>query len=105
MSAYFIANIRVRDAQEYEKYLRDSDEVFARFGGEYLAVDEAPEVLEGGWDYTKTVLIKFPDKEELRRWYDSDAYRRILKYRLGSAECDTIIVQGRQNTKDKAAGV
>jgi uncharacterized protein (DUF1330 family) len=95
MSAYFIANIRIHDEQEYEKYLKDVDEVFAKFGGEYLALDENPEVLEGTWDYTKAVLIRFPDKQELKRWYESEEYQRILKYRLGSAGCDTIIVQGK----------
>jgi uncharacterized protein (DUF1330 family) len=95
MSAYFIANIRIHDQEEYGKYLKDSDGVFAKFGGEYLAVDEAPEVLEGRWAYTKTVLIRFPDKEALRKWYDSDEYRHILRHRLASSECDTIVVQGK----------
>lgn len=95
MSAYFIASIRICDKSEYEKYLEDVDEVFAKFGGEYLAVDDCPEVLEGEWDYTKAVLIRFESIEELKRWYDSDEYRRILKYRLGAAECDTIIIKGK----------
>jgi uncharacterized protein (DUF1330 family) len=95
MSAYFIANIRINDMRENEKYLKDVDDVFAKFGGEYLALDDNPEVLEGKWGYTRAVLIRFPDKQELKRWYESEEYQRILKYRLGSAECDTIIVQGK----------
>lgn len=95
MSAYFIANIRIHDENEYEEYLKYADDVFAKFGGEYLAVDETPEVLEGSWDYTKMVLIRFPDKKELKRWYDSDEYQGILKHRIKSSECDTIVVQGK----------
>lgn len=96
MSAYFIAYIEVNSEQEYEHYLKYTDEVFAGFNGEYLAVDERPEVLEGSWDYTKTVLIRFPDSEELKRWYYSPGYQRILKHRLAAVECDTIIVHDKQ---------
>lgn len=95
MSVYFIANIRIHDEREYSQYLKDADEVFAGSGGEYLAVDESPEVLEGRWDYTKAVVIRFPDRETLRKWYFSPAYQRILKHRLAAAECDTIIAEGR----------
>lgn len=95
MSAYFIANIKINDEKEYNEYLKDVDEVFALFGGEYLAVDGSPEVLEGGWDYSRAVLIRFPSKEELKRWYLSDAYQRILIHRLAAADCDTIIVEGK----------
>ncbi len=95
MSVYFIANIRIHDQREYEEYLKDAGEAFEGSLGEYLAVDESPEVLEGGWDYTKAVLIRFPDRETLMRWYKSPAYRRILRHRLAAAECDTIIAHGR----------
>lgn len=95
MSAYFIANIRVRDEREYQKYLESVDEVFSKFSGEYIVVDENPEVLEGRWDYTKTVVIRFPDLGELKRWYYSEEYQGILKHRLAAAECDTIIVEGK----------
>lgn len=95
MSVYFVANIRIRDEREYGEYLAGADEAFRASGGEYLAVDESPEVLEGGWDYTKTVIIRFPDEETLKKWYGSPAYQRILGHRLAAAECDTIIVHGR----------
>lgn len=95
MSVYFIANIRIHDEWEYGEYLKGTEDAFAESGGEYLAVDENPEVLEGGWNYTKTVIIKFPDKETLKNWYQSPAYQRILKHRLAGADCDTIAVEGR----------
>ena len=94
MSAYFIANIRIHDQQEYNKYLALADEVFAKFNGRYLAVDEHPSILEGAWDYTKVVLIEFPSEKELRTWYESEEYRQILKHRLGGAHCDAILVNG-----------
>lgn len=94
MSAYFIANIRLTDEAEYDKYLEECSQVFEKFNGEYLAVDESPVVLEGQWKYTKAVLIRFPDAEALLEWYRSEDYQRILKYRLLGSECDTILVHG-----------
>ena len=92
MSAYFIANIRIHDEDEYLKYLENVDSVFSKFNGEYLAVDSNPVVLEGNWDYSRLVLIKFPDRDSLCKWYQSDEYQAIVKHRLLAADCDTIIV-------------
>lgn len=94
MSVYFVANIKINAPEEYERYLEGCDEVFALFNGEYLAVDGKPEILEGDWNYTKLVLIRFPCETDLRQWYESEDYQRILKYRLASAQCDTLVVKG-----------
>jgi uncharacterized protein (DUF1330 family) len=91
MSAYFIANILVHDEAEYQKYLERVDEVFQKFNGKYLAVDKAPEVLEGKWEYSRVALIEFPDRESLKAWYYSNEYQEILRHRLHAADCDTII--------------
>lgn len=92
MSAFFIANIRMRDEEAYARYLDACDEVFARFSGRYLAVAEPPRVLEGSYPYTKTVVIEFPDQAALDAWYFSPAYQEILVHRLAGADCDTIVV-------------
>ena len=93
MSAYFIANIRIDNDDEYQKYIKCVDNVFSKFNGKYLKVDNSPVVLEGKWDYTKLVLIEFPDKNSLNNWYYSNEYQAILKHRLLAAECDTIVVE------------
>ena len=52
MSVYFIVQAKILDETEYGKYLEVIDEVFAKYKGEYLAVDDHPNILEGTWDYT-----------------------------------------------------
>ena len=94
MSCYFIANIRIRDKEEYQKYLDRVDEAFELYKGEYLVVDENPELLEGIWDYTKSVVIRFDTKEDFRAWYNSPLYQEILKYRLAAGHSDTILAEG-----------
>jgi uncharacterized protein (DUF1330 family) len=94
MAHYFVAQISIEDQDEYEKYLDKVDEIFSRYKGEYLAVDESPTLLEGEWNYTKSVLIKFNSKQDFEEWYFSDEYQKILKHRLNAARCDTILIEG-----------
>lgn len=95
MSYYFVASIRIRDEDEYQKYIDRAGEIFARYHGTYLAVDNEVKVLEGEWKYDRSVLIRFDSKEDFRAWYDSGDYQDILKYRLRAADCDTILVKGK----------
>jgi uncharacterized protein (DUF1330 family) len=94
MSVYFMANIRIFDPVEYKKFLDHSEEVFTRYKGKYLAVDNLPEVIEGDWPYSRAVLICFDCKEDFEDWYDSDDYQEILQYRCSAANCDTILIHG-----------
>ena len=92
MSVYFMASIRIHDPEEYQLYLDHAGEIFSRYKGRYLAVDNQPEVLEGAWNYSRAVLIYFDSKEDFESWYHSDDYQEILKYRSAAAECDTILI-------------
>jgi uncharacterized protein (DUF1330 family) len=94
MIHYFVAQIKINDSDEYQKYLDKFDDIFSRYNGEYLAIDESPVLLEGDWNYTKSVLIKFKNKQDFEDWYYSDDYQKILKYRLNASKCDTILVEG-----------
>ena len=96
MSVYFIANLRIKDDEEYQKYLDKVREVFDRYKGEYLAVDEHPFKLEGNWDYSRLVLIEFPNRKSLDDWYYSAEYQEIVKHRWAAADCDTIVVTSDQ---------
>jgi uncharacterized protein (DUF1330 family) len=69
-------------------------EVFSRYNGQYLAVDEKPQILEGSWNYTKSVIIRFPSEEDFKMWYSSPEYQELLRFRLSAAQCDTILVKG-----------
>jgi uncharacterized protein (DUF1330 family) len=95
VSCYFIAQIHIHDEHEYSKYLEQFDEVFEKFKGEVVAVDDAVSILEGEWPYGRTVLIRFPDKRELERWYHSEGYQRIVQHRWNASRTNIVAVQGR----------
>lgn len=91
---YFIASITIHDNDEYQKYLEGAAKVFSKYKGTYLTVDNNPKVLEGEWNCTRMVVISFPSEEDFSNWYYSDEYQQILKHRLNSADCNTLLAQG-----------
>jgi uncharacterized protein (DUF1330 family) len=93
MPVYFIANIKITNEEEYQKYIDGVEQVFSKFKGKYLVVDSSPKLLEGEWNYTRNVVIEFPDETEFESWYNSKEYQSILKHRLKGAICDTILVK------------
>lgn len=98
MSYYFIVRINIIDPAEYQKYIDKAGEIFKRYHGEYLVVDDEPVVLEGSWDYDRTVLIRFDSRKDFWDWYYSEDYQQILKYRLDAAECSAILTKGLDNS-------
>lgn len=94
MYYYFIAQIKIDDEEEYQRYLDEAGHVFSRFDGKYLVVDTAPELLEGEWNYSRAVVIRFNSKKDFEQWYYSEEYQKILKHRLSASHCDTILVKG-----------
>jgi uncharacterized protein (DUF1330 family) len=94
MSYYFIAQIKIKDDKEYQNYIDKAGDIFKKYNGEYLSVDYNPQILEGNWDYTRTVLIRFKNINDFNEWYNSDDYQDILKHRLKAADCDTILAEG-----------
>jgi len=94
MKYYLVAHIRIHNQKEYQKYLDKVDGVFSKHKGKYLAVDNSPTLLEGEWDYSKSVIIEFKNKSDFEEWYFSKEYQSILKHRLNASTCDTILLQG-----------
>ncbi len=94
MPVYVIAQIQIHDRSEYERYQAGFMPVFAGTGGELLVVSESPNVVEGAWPYTRTVVIKFPSAEAARRWYDSPGYQAIARHRFAGATTNAVIVEG-----------
>ena len=94
MSVYLIAQINIHDRDRYGQYEAGFMEIFAQYGGEMLAVDESPTVLEGQWPHTRTVLIRFADKAAADAWYKSDSYQELARHRWEASGADIAVLQG-----------
>lgn len=82
MAVYIIAEFYIHTREAYDRYDALFMDVFDKFDGEMLSVDEEPTVLEGDWESTRSVLIKFPSEQSARAWMQSEAYGAIVSHRL-----------------------
>ena len=95
MSAYVVAQIQINDPAEYQNYLAGFMPVFQRYGGELLATPKNQTiVIEGNWDYPKTVMMKFPSVEAAKAWCEDPDYKALSEYRKRSADSNLVIVEG-----------
>ena len=92
MPVYVINNMRIHDRAEYDTYVRDFLDVFRQFEGQVLAVQDAPPAFEGEWPFDRTVLLSFPDRAELRRWYESPAYQAIVGHRFKGTTSNVVVL-------------
>jgi uncharacterized protein (DUF1330 family) len=94
MPVYVLAELTIEDRAEYGRYEAGFMDVFQRFHGELLVVDENPVVVEGAWPHTRTVLIRFPDAAEAERWYRSAEYQAIAQHRFRASRANAVILHG-----------
>lgn len=94
MTAYVLATITINDRTGYAEYEAGFLEIFQRFKGRMLSVDESPTLLEGTWDVTRTVLIEFPSAEDARAWFDCDDYQALARFRHRAADTDCVLLAG-----------
>lgn len=94
MSVYVIAQLSIHDRARYDRYAAAFLPTLKPFGGQLLAADGAPEVLEGDWPREKLVLIAFPDAAAAKAWASSKAYRAIAVDRLAASDAVVLLAKG-----------
>ena len=93
MAAYVIVDVRVTDPAKFEEYRKLVPPTIAAFSGRYLARGGRAEMLEGGWDPERVVILEFPTLERAREWWASAAYRRPKEMRQQCATTRMIVVE------------
>ena len=93
-SAYLIANVDVTDPVQYEEYKKLSSIAMKAHGAEICIRGGKVEVLEGDWNPSRFVMLKFPSVEAAHRFYDSPEYAAARKARAGAAIMRMIVVEG-----------
>ena len=94
MSAYFIIQINVTHPENYKDYIIKVTPIVKKFGGEYIIRGGKSEKVEGNWPYERTVVLKFPSYDMVKKWHDSEEYKPIRKIREDNSECNAIIIDG-----------
>jgi uncharacterized protein (DUF1330 family) len=89
---YIILTEDVQDPAGMAEYAKLAGKAMA--GATLLSFDPKPEVLEGAWHGSQTVVLKFESVEAARAWYESEDYQAAAKLRQAAADCNAVIVSG-----------
>lgn len=93
MSVYMIAQVTIKNREEYDKYAGLFMGVFEQFEGKVLSVDDDPNVIEGEWTASRSVLLEFPSQAKWEAWVYSPEYQAITEHRKAGADIKTILVK------------
>ena len=94
MAAYFFVELDVTNAEAMGPYRAAVPATLAQYGGKYLARGGAAELIEGGPEPKRIVILEFTDAAAAKRWYNSPEYQKILPGRLNNSTGRAIIVEG-----------
>jgi uncharacterized protein (DUF1330 family) len=67
MPAYFVAELETTNAAGMEPYRAAVPATIAQYGGRYLARGGAAELMEGGPEPKRIVILEFPDTAAAKR--------------------------------------
>ncbi len=93
-AGFVIFNIDVTNPEDYNEYIIKVKPIVEKFGGEYIVRGGTNQVVEGNWQYSRTIVLKFPSYEKALEWYNSEEYQPIKQIRLDNAISNGIIIQG-----------
>ena len=71
MSAYFVVELETTNAAGMEPYRAAVPATIAQYGRRYLCRGGATELIEGGPEPKRIVILEFADAAAVKRWYNS----------------------------------
>ena len=94
MSAYFVVELEITNSNAMEPYRAAVGATITQYGGRFLARAGATELIEGGPEPKRIVIVEFDDTAAFKRWYNSPEYQKILPGRLDNSTARGFIVEG-----------
>jgi len=94
MAAYLIVDITVRDEQRYADYRARVTEQIQQYGGEYLVRGGRLERLEGDWQPSRVVVVKFESMAAAKKWWESEDYAELKAIRQATTDTKMVVVDG-----------
>jgi uncharacterized protein (DUF1330 family) len=92
---YLMAIVDVADSEAYKGYTLRTPGVIEKFGGRFISRGAIYKVLEGGLGNRRIVLVEFESPEMVDRFYQSEEYRAIERYRKdAAAHTELLILEG-----------
>ncbi len=95
--AYLVALARLRDRRRFADYVAQMPSLYARFGGQYLAVSTAAEVEQFGHGQPgqSVVISRWPSLARLKEFWSSSEYRRVATLREDTGDVVVLGLEAR----------
>ena len=94
-AAYIIVDMQITDMDQYRQYMAEAPAAVAAAGGEYLVRGGRFETLEGDWQPARIAMLRFPDFDAAKAFYDGEMYRAAREKRAGAtAFFNMVLVEG-----------
>ena len=90
----FVVELEITNSAAMEPYRAAVGATITQYGGRFLARAGATELIEGGPEPKRIVILEFPDKAAFKHWYDSPEYQKILPGRLDNSTARGFVVEG-----------
>jgi uncharacterized protein (DUF1330 family) len=94
MAAYFVVELEITNMDAMSPYREAVGATLTQYGGRFLVRGGATELIEGGPEPKRIVILEFPDTAAAKRWYNSPEYQKILPNRLANSTSRVILVEG-----------
>tara|TARA_X000000950_G_scaffold77578_1_gene97422 strand:- start:13396 stop:13686 length:291 start_codon:yes stop_codon:yes gene_type:complete len=94
LSTYLIAEVNLKNLEDYSEYLSEVPKIISKYNGEYLVRGGKISHHEGEWKPKRVVVVKFPTRKEALAFYDSKEYNRFKIIRNKVADSNLIFVDG-----------
>ena len=94
MTAYFVVNCTVTDADRLNEYLAAAMATVGLVPLKIIAMDNESETVEGTPAGSRTVIVEFESKEDFRKWYESPEYQAAIGHRFAATEGFGVLVNG-----------
>ena len=94
MPAYVIVEVTIHVQNLYDEYKLLTPDTIAAFDGKFVVRGGKSEVLEGGWNPDRIVILEFPSVERAKEWWHSEQYTQAKAIRQRAAHTKMIVVPG-----------
>ncbi|MDX2142773.1 MAG: DUF1330 domain-containing protein [Rhodospirillaceae bacterium] len=81
MAVYQVALVKLTNRTPgFMEYVKKSEELLKRFGGEYVVRGPATNILEGDYLQGRAVVVsKWPSMEKVQEFWNSEEYQKHIK--------------------------
>jgi len=94
VAAYIIVDVRVTNAEAYERYKAAVPATLVAYGGKFLVRGGRVQTLEGEWQPQRMVVLEFESAAKAKAWWSSQQYAEPKRIRQSASVTKMILVEG-----------